>query len=154
VITPHLLLSLLLFVDCGDRRWLRAHALVSLVLAVFVIGQFYQFHGLRTGSHRASIDALSHDLVDTVKFSDGAPGWDNTILMHFEQVDIRMLGLPPGIGISMVYDWSDQALPPRSRYLLLGPDDPPTLDASTSMRKVAATVVGDVYARPRNRAGP
>jgi hypothetical protein len=148
VIAPHLLLSLLLLVGGGTRRCLGAYALVNLVLAAFVIGQFERFHGPRIESHGASIAALKHDVEGAIKFIDGAPGWDNTILMHIEQLDTKWLGLPRGIGISVVYDWSDQSWPQRSRYLLLRPDEAAKLDVSESMRKVATTTAGDIYARP------
>jgi hypothetical protein len=129
------------------RQSLKAYAVVNLVLAVFIVGQFQRFHGPRIESRSALTAASSHNLDGAITFVEGAPGWDNTILMHVEQLDARWMGLPPGIGVSVVYNWSDQSWPQRSRYLLLRPDEAARLGAAESMRKIATTTAGDIYER-------
>lgn len=147
VIAPHLLLSLLLLIGCGARQWFAGYAAVSILLGIIVVPQFHNFHSPRFDDRREAIDAVARDVAGKVEFAAGAPAWDNTILMHVEQVDVRMLGLPYGVGIAVVYDWAKQAWPPRSEYVLLRDQEAAKLDVSATMHKVATTACGDIYAR-------
>jgi hypothetical protein len=55
------------------------------------------------------------------------------------------MGLPAGIGISVALDWDDIARPPKSRLLLLRPEDVRALGSSVRLRWVADTPAGTLY---------
>jgi len=64
----------------------------------------------------------------------------------------QLMAMPPGIGLSTVNFWEQQAWPPRSKYVLLTRDQADMLGIPDFMHKVAETELGDIYMQPRERA--
>jgi hypothetical protein len=73
---------------------------------------------------------LASALAGRVVFHPGEPRWCNTLLTS--QFPPFLAVLPPGIGISIVREPNQMALPPKSKYLLI--DDRAMDDFSAALR--------------------
>jgi hypothetical protein len=152
VVAPHLLLSLLVLVACGSLEWLKRYSIVAVMVSVLAAVQFVEFHRARTTSDVAQAATFADQVSDAVRFSAGADGWDNTMLMDVQSMSAQeLLFLPRGIGITSVVSWDQQAWPPRSRYVLLRRERANALEIPRSMHKVAETRIGDVYRNEPDR---
>ena len=144
ILAPHLLVALLV-VAGGSLRWAATAAAVNLLLCLTLYPTYVRHHQGRWDG-AAEIRRFAEAIDGVVVFEEGAPsGWANTMLTHADALQPPLLGLPPGIGISFVLDWEDQAAPPRSRYLLLRPDRDADILRRTRLEKLADTSLGTVY---------
>ncbi len=144
ILAPHLLAALLVVAGAGGR-WLTVPAFVNLALLPTVLPTYFTDHdGRFVGT--AEIARFSDAVRDVVVFDEtAASGWSNTVLMHVDLLQPPLLGLPHGAAISFVLDWEDQAMPPRSRYLLLSGKDEPQVRPKVALTKIADTPLGTLY---------
>jgi hypothetical protein len=148
VIAPHVFAGLLVL--AARARWERWLWCATLGLLPFYYQGFVAFHQERFTSDRGAIAAMREASATSVPFTPGASPWENTMLMHTDQLQFPLLGLPRGLGISYVFDWSNLKPPVKSRYLLLRESDKAQLPEGVRLVPVAATPLGTVY---RNEGG-
>jgi hypothetical protein len=148
VVAPHLLLSLLVLLGVQAAQWLTGYVLLALLLGLLAPGKFAEFHRGRVAYDAAQIAAFSEQMGNLVRVDEQASAWDKTLLVHIDRLNSPLLlGLPRGIGVSIVYRWQDQAYPPRSKYVLLTNAEINRLGVPSSLARVAATPLGDLYVR-------
>ncbi len=158
VLAPHVLVALLLLTaHTRWECWMWAGTLVGLPAYYH---EFKEFHSLHFTADRTAIDSMRDSLKRGVRFIPGASPWTNTILMHAAQLQYPLLGLPLGIGVSYVLDWSSIPGQIRSEYLLLRPEDQVSLAGRARLIPVSETPLGMVYrnerfgsARPTEKVG-
>jgi len=149
-VSPMLLVALLVWLPSG-ARFSRAIVLVNALAAPLALSTFASWHTeryqstLKTSYVRAAI-------TDTLVFRENEPGWTNTLLVHADAVDPALVALPHGISISVAIAWEDIVLPPRSRYLLLRPQDVDALRGRFPLRPLATTPIGTLYENSNPRA--
>lgn len=155
VIAPHMLLALLVLIGCGALDWLRRYAFIGLISGVFAVVQFDKFHQPRVEFEPSKVAAFAEQTARVVKFEPEASAWDNTMLIDMHLMNSQQLmAMPPGIGLSTVNFWEQQAWPPRSKYVLLTHAQAGHLGIPDSMHKVAETELGDIYVQRGNRPAP
>jgi hypothetical protein len=66
-------------------------------------------------------------------------------LVDVEAVEYALVGLPPGIGMTVVLDWDELRRPPNSAYLLLRRKDRDAVGSSMRLEPLAETVFGTLY---------
>jgi hypothetical protein len=144
VLSPMLLVALAVASANGVRgvTWI---ALANLIAAPLAIHAFVQLHEPRFHADRMRLDHFRREVAGRVTYQAGASGWSNTLLVHVDAHDFSVMGLPAGIGVSVALDWDDIVRPPKSRLLLLRPEDTRALGASVRLRRVADTPAGTVY---------
>jgi len=146
VIAPHMLLALLVLIGCGALDWLRRYAILGLIAGVFAVVQFDKFHQPRVEFEPSKVAAFAEQTAKVIRFEPGASAWDNTLLIDMHLMDSQQLmAMPPGIGLSTVNFWEQQAWPPRSKYVLLTHAQASHLVIPDSMHKVVETELGDIY---------
>jgi hypothetical protein len=147
LLAPHVLAALLLVVGSVRlARWLWGATLLFLPL---YYQEFVEFHEERFTRDRARIAAMRDATAATVRFAPGASPWRNTLVVPVGLVQFPLLGLPDGIGVSYVIDWSDMSRV-QSEYVLLGAADLEEVQALARLVPIAETPMGTLY---RN-AGP
>jgi hypothetical protein len=80
-----------------------------------------------------------------VPFRPEASPWANTVLVHAELLQYPLLGLPPGIGVSYVADWSNLPASVRSQYLLLREKDREEIGDRLPLEPIVDTPLGVLY---------
>jgi hypothetical protein len=152
VIAPHMLLALLVLIACGSLDWLRRYAIVGLIAGVFAVVQFGNFHQPRVEFEPSQVAQFAEQTGKVMKFEPGASAWHNTMLIDMHLMDSQQLmAMPPGIGLSTVNFWEQQAWPPRSKYVLLTHAQASRLGIPDTMHKVAETKLGDIYVQRDDR---
>jgi hypothetical protein len=146
VLGAHLLLSLLVLV--AFRRI--AVVAVIAVLNVMMIPSFragYERWGPNFHLDQAALASERAEFSRLIAYDGGAANpWCNTIFVPLELYDWRVTLIPPGLGIT----YAVPAVPPRSRYLLLG-DDPLSLAANVDrarLRSLGSFQAGKLYENP------
>ncbi|MBL9125177.1 MAG: hypothetical protein JNG90_16185 [Planctomycetaceae bacterium] len=148
VVAPHLFVSVLVLAGIGARNWLPGYAVLAVLTAGFALPQFAEFHRPRVDFDQAKIAEFADEMNQLVPFDPQASPWDNTIVIHMDHVNTPLVaGIPPGVGLAPVLAWRDQALPPRSRWLILKPQDLAQIALPPVLEKVAETRLGDLYRR-------
>jgi hypothetical protein len=115
-----------------------------VLLPVYYDG-FQAFHRDRFLTAPAGIAAMHDATATTMPFVPGASPWTNTVTVHSDLLQFPLLGLPRGIGVSYVFDWSNLATPVRSRYLLLRPSDEEQLRSKAQLTPIGSTPLGTLY---------
>lgn len=135
VLAPHLLLSALLLI--AFRRLRLAGLLIAtgaLLLPAFVT-TYRDLHRVHFTADRAEIAAFASAIEAHVRYRPGAPSvWCNTILT--DNLPPLLLGVPPGIGFSVDATLALVSLPPRSRYLLLKPENAARAAEAAPLRRL------------------
>jgi hypothetical protein len=144
VMSPMLLVALAV-ASANGVRGVTCIAVTNLIAAPLAIHTFVQLHEPRFHADRLRLDHFRQEVAGRVTYDAGAPGWSNTLLVHVDAYDFPLMGLPAGIGISVALDWDDIARPPKSRLLLLRPEDVRALGSSVRLRWVADTPAGTLY---------
>lgn len=147
VLTPHALAALLVV---AGARWAAVPAVLNLIVLPTLLLTYIDLHD---GHFTRGAEAweFAHAVRGALVFDDKATsGWENTILMHADALAPGMLGIPPGIGISFVLDWTDQASPPRSRYVLLREREERVFP-TTGLVRLADVPAGTIYVREAAR---
>jgi hypothetical protein len=170
IFAAHVLLSTLLLASspaAGGRRL----AAVVVLAQLACLGPFVEaFRGTRE-SYRydaARIEAFGAAARPAIRFDRGQDAWCNTLVsVNPPYFYPEMVGLPPGIGVTMLFGSGEAPRPAlRSRYVLLDPDDArrwslgtPTVTVagpdrvhvavgdwlSLDLRPLASTPVGRLY---------
>ncbi len=122
VLAPHLLLSLLVLLSAGEWRPAVAVAVVNLLMVAPFLSAFVKLHEQRPRENPRAAAARAA-FAAHLEFDPAAPPWSNTLLLRTESLGQIPLDLPPGIGVSYIVPESFDRfpLPPKSRYVLLGP---------------------------------
>jgi hypothetical protein len=141
LLAPHVLAALLVAADVGWARWLWAATLVFLPL---YYQEFVEFHEERFTSNPSSIAAMRDATAAAAPFVPGGSPWRNTVIAPIGLVQFPLLGLPRGMGISYVIDWSDMSRV-QSAYVLLGPEDREEAAALVRLVPIAETPLGTLY---------
>ena len=147
LLAPHVLTALLIV--AAKARWARWLWGATLLFVPLHYQQFVEFHEERFTSDPAPIAAMHDAAAAAMTFVPGASPWRNTVLVPIELVQFPLLGLPPGIGISYVIDWSDLKSV-QSAYVVLSPGDREEAKTLGRLVPLAETPLGTLY---RN-AGP
>jgi hypothetical protein len=146
VLGAHFLLSLLVFV--GRRRW--APVAVVAVVNLLLLPSFLDAYGSWRPNFRLGPDPvrqLRSQLEEHMHYdADADSPWCNTVLMRTDDLDWRMVAMPPGFGVSYVYVHPFPK-PPKSRWVFLAYG----ARADTSRLVVRAkTPAGVLYENPRS----
>jgi hypothetical protein len=144
VLAPHLLLSALLLI--AFRRLRLAGLLIAtgaLLLPAF-LSTYRDLHQAHFNADRAEMAAFASTLETHVRYQPGAPSaWCNTILT--DDLPPLLLGVPAGIGFSVDATMEQVILPPKSRYLLIRPENAARLAASAPLRHLESLPGRDLY---------
>ncbi|MBC6936157.1 MAG: hypothetical protein DWB42_09985 [Chloroflexi bacterium] len=144
VLAPHLLLSALLLI--AFRRLRLAGLLIAtgaLLLPAF-LATYRDLHRAHFNADRAEIAAFASTLEAHVRYQPGAPNaWCNTILT--DDLPPLLLGIPPGVGFSVDSTMALVGLPPRSRYLLLKPENAARAVETAPLRRLESLPERDLY---------
>jgi hypothetical protein len=101
----------------------------------------------------SSISSFSEEIVPVIKYDKNMGGWDNTLLVPLSvAADRRMLGVPPGIGITWFtspYELGEI----KSRYLLLDHENYDILKEWGPLQHEVSTSIGDLYLNRMAEAG-
>jgi hypothetical protein len=145
--TAPVLLMTLLAATAIRARWAWAVVAAHLVVTPQAIATFRDFHEPRWehGSRVDAIDRFGASIRPHVRFDPALTGWGNTLLVSVARYDYPLMGVPPGIGLSVTFDWGGVPSPPRSRYVLLGPDEIAAAATRIRLRKLADTPMGGLY---------
>jgi len=126
VFGPHLLLTVLLLAT-SPLAVARRLALIALCAQAGSAGPFVEAFREFSASYRydaARIDAFAAAARRALVFDAGQDAWCNTLVsVNPPYFYPEMVGLPPGLGVTMLFG---RAAPPptlRSRYVLLDSDD-------------------------------
>lgn len=92
---------------------------------------------------RRSVSELEYALGATVVYQPDASRWCNTLLTS--QYPPQLIGVPAGIGLSVVRKPERMALPPRSRYLLLDEDVRAAFTGPLNLEAIATLPYGTLY---------
>jgi len=92
---------------------------------------------------RRSVSELEDAIGSTVVYQPDASRWCNTLLTS--QYPPQLIGVPGGIGLSVVRKPERMTLPPKSRYLLLDEDVRAAFTAPLNLEMVAALPYGTLY---------
>jgi len=143
--TPVLLMAVLT-ASAARFRWTWAVVAANLALAPVAVATFDDFHAERFATDREPRIAQFAAAVDgVIRFDPALGGWGNTVLVSVDRYDTPLMGLPRGIAVSAVFDWTDVALPVRSRYLLLTDAEVQRLTPRVPLRKLRDTPLGELY---------
>jgi hypothetical protein len=143
LIAPHMLLSLLLLLSADWRLVLPFVAANAAFVGVF-LGHFTAFHRERVTADRQAIARVRAELAPLVPYRPGVDGWSNTLLFQIEWTPYRLLGLPPGIGVTFSLEDMRALLPKmRSKYVILSPGVAPP--AGARLQLLANTSIGPLY---------
>lgn len=149
-ITP-VLFALLAMLAPSRPRWILVAVVVHVVAAPVAITMFHRIHEPRfTQDRLPAIRALAEQVEPHITFDPNASAWENTVLVSAESYRAPLLGLPPGIGTSILFDWKAVRFPVRSRYLLLTDGDAAAALNRLTVRKVADTKLGTLYEQIRD----
>jgi hypothetical protein len=144
VLAPHLLLSALLLI--AFRRLRLAGLLIAsgaLLLPAFVT-TYRDLHRVHFTADRAEIAAFASTIEAHVHYRPGAPSaWCNTILA--DDLPPLLLGVPPGVGFSVDSTMALVSLPPRSRYLLLKPENAARAAEAAPLRRLESVPERGLY---------
>lgn len=144
VLAPHLLLSALLLI--AFRRLRLAGLLIAggaLLLPAFVT-TYRDLHHVHFTTDRAEIAAFASTIEPHVRYRPGAPSaWCNTILA--DDLPPLLLGVPPGVGFSVDSTMALVSLPPRSRYLLLKPENAARAAETAPLRRLESLQERGLY---------
>jgi hypothetical protein len=143
VLAPHVLVALLVLV--ANARWERWLWAATLVLLPVYYDGFVDFHRARFTTAPTDIAGMHDATTPTMPFVANASPWTNTVTVHADLLQFPLLGIPRGIGVSYVFDWSNLATPVRSRYLLLRPEDKEQLASRVHLAPLASTPLGTLY---------
>lgn len=100
---------------------------------------------------RRSVSELEDALGATVVYHPDASRWCNTLLTS--QYPPQLIGVPGGIGLSVVRKPERMALPPKSRYLLLDEDVRAAFTGPLNLEMVATLPYGTLYVNRDARCG-
>ena len=142
LLAPHVLTALLIV--AAKARWARWLWGATLLFLPLHYQEFVEFHEERFTSDPAPIAAMRDAVATAMPFVPDASPWRNTVLVPIELVQFPLLGLPPGIGISYVIDWSDMKNV-QSAYVLLGPGDREEAKTLGRLLPLAETPLGTLY---------
>ena len=92
---------------------------------------------------RRSVSELEDALGSTVVYHPDASRWCNTLLTS--QYPPQLIGVPGGIGLSVVRKPERMTLPPKSRYLLLDEDVRAAFTGPLNLEMVATLPYGTLY---------
>jgi hypothetical protein len=92
---------------------------------------------------RRPVYQLEYALKPTVVYHRDASRWCNTLLTS--QYPPQLIGVPAGIGVSVVRKPERMTLPPRSRYLLLDPDVRAAFTGPLNLETIATLPYGTLY---------
>jgi hypothetical protein len=159
VIAPHLLLSLLVLLSGGAYRGAAAIVAVHLLFAVPFLEQFAAVHRDRPHVPAAEIAATRSAVEGVLAFDPAEPAWANTVLVPAEYLATPLLGVPAGVGVSYyALHGASLELPPKSRYLILGPRDRQDLGDRVRLVRLRRLPAGVLYLNldsfPDGRAPP
>ncbi len=155
MMAPPVLLSLLLLLR-ADWRLAVPFIVANMACVGFLPAQFAEFHGPRLNADRHEIAQVRAELAPLMPFRPGPDGWSNTLLFPVRQKDQRLLGLPPGIGLTFALEENPEVFAnPRSHYVIL----PPAIRFTPAMhlRFKANTSLGPLYMKvdePDDSASP
>jgi hypothetical protein len=144
IVAPHLLYSVL--VAAAATPLVRAAWWLTLLGGSIYVQTFADLHRDRFVVDRARIDGVRAALAPVLFHDPAGAGWGNTVLVHVDLLEYPLLGLPHGLSVSYALDWDDQAVPLRSRYVLLRPADEEALTGrQVRLRPLAVTPIGTLY---------
>jgi hypothetical protein len=157
---PHLLLSVLVHALSGRKVATLAFAGVYAVLSIAFVSEYRVYHYPRfyggesplfSPSERALYQAR---VADRIRFDPAAGPWTNTLVVDRGAYDKRLLAIPPGIGITRVFDWDRVDAPLKSRWLLIHRGSyPGAVARAPRMRPVAVTRFGTLFVNPDTAGG-
>lgn len=144
--TPLLLMAVLAGVATRER-WSWAVIAAHLAITPLAVSTFRDFQEPRWARPNpvAAVERFAVALRGQVRFDPALSGWGNTLLIGVDRYDYPLLGAPPGIGLSVTFDWADLPMPAKSRYLLLAEGDLPAVTGRMRLRKLADTPMGMLY---------
>jgi hypothetical protein len=100
---------------------------------------------------RRSVSELEYALGATVVYHPDASRWCNTLLTS--QYPPQLIGVPGGIGLSVVRKPERMTLPPKSRYLLLDEEVRAAFTGPLNLEPVASLPYGTLYVNRDARCG-
>ncbi len=92
---------------------------------------------------RRSVSELEYALGSSVVYLPNASRWCNTLLTS--QYPPQLIGVPGGIGLSVVRKPEKMTLPPQSRYLLLDDDVRAAFTGPLNLEKISTLPYGTLY---------
>jgi hypothetical protein len=92
---------------------------------------------------RRSVSELEYALGATVVYDPDSSRWCNTLLTS--QYPPQLIGVPAGIGLSVVRKPERMTLPPRSQYLLLDDDVRAAFAGPLNLETIATLPYGTLY---------
>jgi hypothetical protein len=145
--TAPALLMTLLAATTIRARWVWAVVAAHVLVTPQAIATFRDFHEPRWEREGRvdAIDRFAASIRPHVRFDPALSGWGNTLLVSVARYDFPLMGVPPGIGLSVTFDWAGVPAPAKSRYVLLGPDEIAAATARFRLRKLADTPLGTLY---------
>jgi hypothetical protein len=146
VLAPHLLLSLLVLLSGEAFRWAAVLVVSQLLFAPAFLTQFETNYADRFDADKAAVANVRSRVEGMLQYDPADPAWGNTVLVPESLLQYPLLGLPRGVGISLYSDRSTSlALPPKSRYLLLGPSHVRALGNRVRLRPLKEVSPGTLY---------
>lgn len=143
IVMGHTLAALLVLAG-ASRWWAIIPVAIHLLVLPTVYPDYVDNHDGRF-TRAAEVDVMARATHGALAFDpSAASGWDNTILMHADAMTPAMVAVPPGVGISFVLDWQDQATPPKSRWVWLREQD---AFSTAGLVAVARSDLGTLYRR-------
>jgi len=144
--TTPMLFTLLLISAAARPALVWPAIALHLAIAPVAIATFRDFQGDKFEADRTpAIVAFARAVGPHLAYDRSVPAWGNTLLVGVDRYQYPLLGLPRGIAASSALSWEDVPKPPRSRYLLLAPDEVEALKMNTRLRKLTDTALGELY---------
>ncbi len=147
-VAPHVLLTILILIALQKRTWLIGLIILSNIIILPRFVQLYQdFHKPRFVYDEQIFFDVHHNTKDILVYEEDVDPWCNTLLLiPPPEVEFyrSTLGIPSGIGISIIL-FGELALPPKSKYILLGNRHYGIPQESLNIRLLNTTSFGNIY---------
>lgn len=146
VIAPHILISLLLMALMGRRR-LTLALVGSYIVLGFSFPVLYRYIHYKHFVYEANKNDPTdfRQQINAVSFNLNASRWDNSILIDVSDYRFFLTGLPAGIGINFVMDWTYLNSPIKSRYILIQPHLYNKVKNKANLKLISSGKFGNLY---------
>jgi hypothetical protein len=143
VTAPFLLMSLLVLVATGVRRWILVAAVAAqLLVAPSFFTKYREWRRPGYTHDRSAAVQFAREVSPLLSFAADQGPWCNTLLTNWYHPEIAFV--PAGIGLTVGEHPEDLVTPIKSRYLLIS-GNADEYGKKTRLRHLGSTLGGSLY---------
>ncbi len=145
LIAPMLLFAIILLIAHRRQTLVALIVMTNLLVTPEFLKATQEHKSIHFEVDQRAVEQFESRISSVMAYNPEAGGWCNTLLVDFPAyMDSRMVGVPPGIGIS----WADnleQYTEIKSRYLLISNESYAILGEVARLQPIASTEIGKIY---------